>query len=99
MTSYAELMDEDRRLVILRLLVDSGDYTSNEYLLQTALQRLGHAVGGERLRADLAWLTEQGLITCEHLAGVVVASLTPRGDDIAAGRERHPGVKRPRPGL
>lgn len=97
--SYARLLEEDRRLSIVRLLAESNDYKANEYLLQSALDGVGHAVSGDRLRADLAWLAEHGLVELGAVAGVSVPKLTQRGLDVAQGRSTHPGVKRPRPEL
>lgn len=96
--SYAKLLEEDRRLSILRLLAESNEYKANEYLLQTALDGVGHAVSGDRVRADLAWLAEAGLVELAVVAEVQVPQLTTRGLDVAQGRATHPGVKRPRPG-
>jgi len=50
------------------------------------------------LRADLAWLAEQGLVTIEEVATVMIATVTRRGGDVAFGRAVVPGVRRPEPG-
>jgi len=97
MVKFADLVDADRRLVILRALEEDPGYDLNEYVLQSVLEALGHTVSRDRLRADLAWLEEQGLVTVDEVAGVKVAKLTGRGSDVAAGRAVVPGVKRPRP--
>jgi hypothetical protein len=97
MSSYVRLLEEDRRLTILKLLAEAGDYKANHFLVHTALDGFGHTVSMDRLKADLAWLDEQGLITVSEIGGVKVAQLTDRGLDVAAGRVMHPGVKRPRP--
>lgn len=97
MTDYAEMLAEDRRLVILRLLENSGGYRANEYLLHTALPSFGHDVSQDRLRADLAWLEEQSLVHVDEQGDVRVATATQRGVDVALGHARVPGVKRPRP--
>ncbi len=99
MTSFAEAETADRRLVILRVLQDCADYTSNEFLLTEAVGQFGHRVGQDRLRTDLGWLEEQGLLIVQKPAGVWVVTLTARGDDVSAGRATVPGVKRPRPGV
>ena len=91
------MLAADRRLVILRLLHESGGYTANEYLIQAALDGFGHSVGRDLLRTELAWLAEQGLVTVQEVGGVQVATLTSRGDDVAEGRAVVPGVKRPEP--
>lgn len=97
MSSFKALLREDRRLVILRLLAEADGYQTNLYLLHAALPGFGHAVSADVVQSDLDWLAEQGLVATEDLAGVVMARLTGRGDDVQSGRARVTGVKRPRP--
>ena len=94
---FASHLSEDRRLVILRVLLESAAFTGNEYILQSMLERLGHVVSGDRIRTDLAWLHKQGLIALEEVATVQIAQLLARGEDVARGRMTVPGVKRPSP--
>lgn len=95
--NYEQLQTEDRRLVILRLLANSDGYAANEYLISRALEDFGHNISHDRLRTDVAWLTEQALVSVRD-QGVLVVTLTSRGDDVQAGRAQCPGVKRPVPG-
>lgn len=89
----------DRRLVVLRVLLDSTAYTTNEFMLHDVVGRLGHRVAMDTLRADLAWLAETAqLLKLETVAGVSIATLTQRGQDVAEGVATVPGVKKPRPG-
>ncbi|WP_335342335.1 hypothetical protein [Sedimenticola hydrogenitrophicus] len=81
------------------MLEEDVDYAQNEIVLQGALSAVGHGISSDRLRTELAWLTEQGLISVENVAGLQVAKLTRRGEDVALGRSRVPGVARPRPGV
>jgi hypothetical protein len=97
MNTFTKIVDEDRRLTILLLLSESPDYKANHFLLQTALDGFGHTVSVDRLKSDLAWLAEQGLVVQHDTAGVQVPQLTDRGLDVAQGRVVVPGVKRPRP--
>jgi len=97
-TPYEAIQTEDRRLVVLRSLKESGGYKASEYVLLQLLEYWGHAVATDRLRTDLAWLAEQGLVTGADVAGVQVATLTGRGLDVSLGRAVQPGVKRPMPG-
>lgn len=102
--SFAQLLSEDRRLVILRLLSAAPEYTANAFVLRPGLEAVGHAMSTDQLATELAWLAEQGLVELEAvagvtMAGVTVARLTQRGADVAAGRAVTPGVKRPEPGV
>jgi len=95
--SYVQHLAEDRRLSILLLLDAAPGSASNEALLQAALPEFGHDAPADVVRADLAWLAEAGLVTTRDTRGLTIATITQRGTDVAAGRARHPGVKRPRP--
>ncbi len=95
MSDYVRRVAEDRRLSILLLLAEAPGGRSNEALLQAALPIYGHDPSLDIIRGDLAWLAEQGLVTTDEPAGLVVARVTARGEDAAAGRARVPGVKKP----
>ena len=97
--SYADIVIEDQRLAVLQALEQDPDYSHNEHVLGRVLQAVGHGISSDLLRTHLSWLAEQGLITTDDRAGLVVAKLTRRGEDVALGRSRVPGVARPRPGL
>lgn len=97
--NFAQLLAEDRRLVILRLLSAAPEYTLNAFVLRPGLEAVGHAMSTDQLATELAWLAEQGLLGLEAVADVTVARLTSRGADVAAGRAVTPGVKRPEPGV
>ena len=92
---FSTHLTEDRRLVVLRVLAESAGYTANEYILQQMLEQFGHVASIGRIRADLAWLHEQQLLTVSQVADVHIARITARGQDVAAGRTVVPGVKRP----
>jgi len=95
--SLSRIVSEDQRLIILRVLSEDAGYSHNEYVIQAALAQLGHHVSGDVVKTQIAWLEEQDLLTTED-NGVLIATLSTRGDDVAHGRATVPGVKRPRPG-
>lgn len=95
--AFNDLVNEDLRLVILTALADAGGYTLNEAILRSILARFGHRASQDRLRMEISWLEEQGLIAVERSAAVWIASITPRGADVAAGDAQVPGVRRPSP--
>lgn len=97
--SYADLVAADMRLAVLQVLEQDPDYAHNEHVLSSVLAQLGHAVSRDKLRTEAHWMAEQGLVTVTDVAGVAVIKLTARGEDVALGRARVPGVARPRPGV
>lgn len=89
--------NESAKLEILQILAGAAEYTAHEHAIREALRARGLSVSADYLRATLAWLDEQGAITlCGE--GVQVATLTLRGEDVARGSTRLPGVARPVPG-
>ena len=94
--SYNDLVTADIRLVILLALVEAAGYSSNEYVLHRMIEVNGHKCSRDQLHTQLAWLHEQGLVTI-CAAPVIVATVTGRGADVAAGRVTVPGVQRPAP--
>jgi len=96
---YSELITQDIRLVILRTLAEEKTgYSLNESILQSVLGLFGHKVSRDRVRTELAWLSEQHLVNLTDVLTVKVAEITSRGLDVANGTVTVPGVKRPRPG-
>lgn len=95
---FTDMLNEDRRLVILRALAQDLGYSHNESIIHSILEKYGHHVSRQKVRTDLAWLAEQDLLTTETVGDTLIATITERGDDVAAGRATVPGVKRPLPG-
>lgn len=94
---YADLVAQDRRLAVLSILSASAGYEASATLLQTVLATVGHNAGLDTVTADLAWLRDAGLANLRQAGDIWLATLTPRGLDVAAGRTGVPGVARPRP--
>lgn len=97
--TYEESLEQDRRLTLLKALEGASAYTAAEFVLLRYCERFGHNVSSDRLRADLVWLKEQGLIKLQTPDDVYVATLTRRGLEVATGRAETPGVARPQPGM
>jgi hypothetical protein len=83
------------RRAVLELLADIGG-RHNDAQLKTLLNGFGHTVAGRELRADLAYLAEEGLIRTEQLGGYVVAEIEEDGRDAAVGDLAVEGVHRHR---
>jgi Fe2+ or Zn2+ uptake regulation protein len=86
------------RLAILRLLAEAPGYSLNSSIITDAVAQLGLAATRDQVRGEIAWLAEQGLAASDDLpGGLMVATLTERGGDVASGRAHVPGVQRPMP--
>ena len=92
-----EIETLDLRLCALRILAEASGYRANESLLGALLRAWGHVASRDRLRGELAWLREQGLVAIDEIGGVMIATLTERGHDVASGAATVPGVRRPGP--
>ena len=86
-----------RRIALLQILAGAGRRRANEAMLRAAARHVGHAVSADRLRTDLRWLEEQGTLALEEIGGVLVATLTQRGVDVATGDAETPGIAPPAP--
>ncbi|MAG68572.1 ArsR family transcriptional regulator [Pseudomonas sp.] len=97
MSRYANFLSEDRRLVILRILAEMPTYRANSSVLHAVLQEWGHEPSRDQVKSELRWLEEQQLVELDDVTdgAVLLAKLTERGSDVAAGRARVDGVKRP----
>lgn len=95
--SLKQLLQADRRLVMLRILNESAGYTANESILDSGLDAYGHKVSRDVVKNELSWLSEMDLITVETVAETKVATITQRGIDVAEGQAVVEGVKRPKP--
>lgn len=98
MMSYTKIVLENMRLVVLQALEEDPDYSHNESVIQGVLSTFGHSPSQDKLRTELHWLQEQDLVTLDDIGGVLVIRLTKRGEDVALGRARVPGVARRAPG-
>lgn len=96
--TYQTTITEDRRLSLLLVLKETPGYSANAFLLRDAIDSIyGHAASIDQVRTDIAWLAEQALVTSRTAGDVMLATLTARGADAAAGRAQVPGVKKPMP--
>lgn len=97
MSAYATRVAEALRLSILQLLDEAAGYELGDGVLVAALAEIGHHQSLDRLRIELSWLAEQGLVETRRVGALVIARVTERGVDVAQGRARVPGVRRPGP--
>lgn len=97
MNDYNTLVTEASRLAILQVLEQDADYSHNQNILQMILESLGFGLSSDRIRTELRWLEEQGLITVDAIGDLLVAKLNQRGLDISKGLGKVDGIARPRP--
>lgn len=95
MSDYKEHMAKHRRLAILRLLKEVGG-TANDSVLYSQCASLGFAKATRTdVRDDLALFEKHSLITRNYHGGLVIASITERGVDVADGKVEVDGVEKP----
>lgn len=97
MGTFADLRRRQRRLVILQLLDACEGREASDELIFKALPESGLASSADSVRADLAWLEEQGLVNMRESEGITFGKITARGSDVAHDRAHVPGVERPGP--
>lgn len=90
--SLATHTAETLRLRVLRTLQNAVAYTADLNLLCDHL-----VVGLTTLVGEIQWLEDHGLVEMDQVDGVTTVRLTRLGQDVATGRERLSGVRRPDP--
>lgn len=97
-SDLAPVHDGHLRLAVLGLLDQMPGYAANDSVLTEAVRALGLGCTRDQMRGHLAWLDEQRLVTrLESAAGLLIATLSERGADVANGRSVVSGVRRPSP--
>ena len=97
MSAITQVIEADRRLILLRSLDDSPGFTANESILRSTLETYGHHCTRDQVHTLLDWLAEQNLLTVRTVSGLRIATLSKRGRDVARGLAIVSGVKRPGP--
>ena len=96
MSDWNQTLSEHRRLTILRTLDRAPAFSCNDSILVTMCNQVSLRATRDQIVGDLAWLVEQQLATAETLdGGLIVATATRRGCEVAQGIVVHPGVQRP----
>lgn len=97
MSAYQEHQSRHRRLSILRTLSEAPGYTGNDSLLAVVLNDFGIVSTRDQVRSELAWLRDHGFVTVKEPGGIMVATLTEAGGEVATGRRTDPGIAKPSP--
>ncbi len=97
MTDFADIINEDLRLVLLRLLSEAPQYLANSSVLHKGAGMMGFHASRDQVNSQLDWMGENGLVKIEAVGPVKVATLTGRGLDVAEGTIKATGVARPSP--
>ena len=96
--SYTDIIDEKRRLTILKFLAAENDYAMNTSVVKTLLaQTAGFSESSATILNDFIFLDEQRLIVKSDIHNIVVGKITQRGLDVSTGATRCAGVARPSP--
>lgn len=98
---FHDFLAEDRRLAVLRLLVECRG-SASESVIQKGLRALGHRVGVDRdiVRGDFRFLEDAGLCVIEFFQDkVMIAEISRRGVAVADGQITVEGVAEPSIGV
>lgn len=96
MSSYSDLYTADLRGSIL-LMLEAADVETSLAVLRASLRRATpHDPAMDRLRTEISWLAQRGLVDQRRIDGVIEGvHVTERGRDVARGRTRVAGVAPP----
>ena len=91
--NYRTHLEQDRRLVILRIAAE-GNGTANDRMLITGLAHWGIRCTLDTVSQSLDWLEQHGLVKLRRVpdSDVRVAEITRRGRDVAEGLADVQGV-------
>lgn len=93
---YRDMLDADRRLVILRAVNAEHDGKLSEALLQQHLDRYGHNIARDLVRTLIRSLEALGaVIVHEPAPDTMIAEITQTGEDHMARRARIEGIAVP----
>lgn len=96
--TYTDILNEDRRLAILRVLAEQPAREMNSSNIDAWLRHTRTPGTRADTMQALHWLSGEGLLVLAPVADVPslhVATLTAAGLDAAQGRAVYPGVARP----
>ena len=95
--SYSDLLIQDARLVLLRVMHEMPSRRANSSVLCTIIdEHYGHSLEVADVKRELRWLEERELVEIETAGAVLLATLRDRGEMVVKGRITVEGVKRPR---
>lgn len=83
----------NQRIAILQGI--EKNITLSEGMAQRCLQAVGHSVSLKSVNEILHWLEGRDLIKIDSSDGLIVASLTKHGQEIALGYAKEEGVDTP----
>ena len=94
--TYRDIYTADFRGSIL-VILDAADVETSLAILRASLRRATpHDPAMDRLRTEISWLAQRGLVDQRQIDGVVEGvHVTERGRDVAHGRLQVAGVAPP----
>lgn len=97
MTKMDEIMRSEARLIMLREMADTPNFSLNESLAVPLLDQFGISKSREWIRQEFRYLGDLGAVSISQAGSVMIATATARGLDHVHGRAVLEGVKRPSP--
>ncbi|WP_068087430.1 hypothetical protein [Polycladidibacter stylochi] len=96
--NYADKINSDVRLIVLRALYNEPDYSLNSSILTKILEEFGHVKSRDYVHNQLRYLErEVQALTLRSAGSILIAQLTQSGRDHVERRCVLTGVDRPSP--
>lgn len=94
MSNYSRFLEPRRRGVLLAILHQSGAQGASVHVLASVTRNAGYTASHEVIEADLAALSDLGLISTRKVGSITMATIEQRGIDVATGQTRVPNIER-----
>jgi Fe2+ or Zn2+ uptake regulation protein len=91
MNEFTISVSETARLKILQLLRKSGVAINHE-TLQIALESMSIRLSLHQIKAEMQFLADVGCVTSMQVAHLFVIEISDKGNDVAKGISRIPGI-------
>ena len=94
--NYDDYVAQDRRLAALRILHKLPERRANQFVLRSVLKASGYDELPETVENDVRFLARQNTVQLEELpGGILLAKLSPFGEQVATGVATASGIARP----
>ena len=95
--TFQELQTQDHRRSALWFLLYDSDHELSDTMIGQCFEMQRKNISSDALKTQIAWLSEQGLVTVSNIGNISSVALTDRGLEVAKGVVSAFGVRDLRP--